>query len=65
MDKVWYYMKPDMNKFGPYTDEQIISLIKNEILLSDDYIWMPDMENWLKIGDSIYSIYLPSENQVI
>ncbi len=65
MDKVWYYMKADLNKFGPYTDEQIISLIKNEILLFDDYIWMPDMENWLRIGDSIYSTYLPSENQLI
>jgi hypothetical protein len=62
MDKVWYYMKPDRNKYGPYSDQELIALIQQEILLAGDYIWMPDLKAWLKIGDSIYAFYLP-ENQ--
>ena len=59
MEKVWYYMKPDRSKYGPYTDNELAALIRQEILNGDDYIWMTDMKGWLKISNSIYSIYIP------
>lgn len=62
MEKVWYYMKPDRSKYGPYTDNELIALIRQEILSGDDYIWMPEMKGWLKIANSIYSIYIPEED---
>ena len=66
MDKIWYYMKSDRQKYGPYTDAELINLIKQGILTAEDYIWMPDLTNWLKIGNSIYAEYLPlDETQVI
>ena len=62
MDKVWYYMKRDRNKYGPYSDQELIALIQQEILMAEDYIWMPDLKSWVRVGTSIYSFYLP-ENQ--
>ena len=63
MDKVWYYMTAaNRKKYGPYDDQELIALIRQEILLANDYIWMPDLKGWIMIGNSIYSFYLP-ENQ--
>ena len=61
MDKVWYYTKGDGNKFGPYTDEELVKLIKQGILHKYDYIWMIDLEEWVLVGETIYSIYLNEE----
>ena len=47
MEKVWYYMKKDKSKYGPYSDN------------ANEWIWMPDMKGWLKVANSIYSVYLP------
>ncbi len=63
MDKVWYYMKQDKSKYGPYSDAELAALIKQEILTADDYIWMPDMSGWLKVGNSIYSVYMPASEE--
>jgi hypothetical protein len=60
MDKIWYYMKPDQKKYGPYSEEELIALIKQGILNENDYIWMTDLEGWLKVGNSLYAFYLPS-----
>ncbi|MBR2066780.1 MAG: DUF4339 domain-containing protein [Solobacterium sp.] len=65
MDKVWYYMKRDRKKYGPYSDEELIRLIQNEILEGEDYIWMPDLQSWLCIKDSIYSIYLENTQTIV
>ncbi len=59
MEKVWYYMKKDKSKYGPYTDKELYALIHQGIINSDEYIWMPDMKGWLKVENSIYSEYLP------
>ncbi len=61
MDKVWYYTKGDGNKYGPYTDEELVKLIRQEILVEDDYIWMMDLDEWVRIGDTIYSIYFTKQ----
>lgn len=57
-DKVWYYAKEDGQKYGPYTDEELIKLIRNGILSENDLIWMPDLDDWISVGNSIYSFYL-------
>ena len=56
MDKVWYYMKTDRSKYGPYTDRELANLISKGIVTEKDYIWMPDLASWLKVGKSIYSL---------
>lgn len=57
-DKVWYYAKEDGQKYGPYTDEELIKLIQNGILSENDLIWMTDLDDWISVGNSIYSFYL-------
>ncbi len=57
-DKVWYYAKEDGQKYGPYTDEELIKLIRNGILSENDLIWMTDLDDWISVGNSIYSFYL-------
>lgn len=65
MEKVWYYMRrADRSKFGPYTDNELAALIRQGILLEEDYIWMPELKGWLKVGNTIYSFYLPSEEEL-
>ena len=59
MEKVWYYMKQDKSKYGPYSDAELAALIRQEILEGNDYIWMPEMAGWLKVRNSIYSFYMP------
>lgn len=59
MDKVWYYTEDGDKKFGPYTDEELAKLIQQGILTGSMYIWMTDLESWVKVSDSIYSVYLP------
>jgi len=64
MERIWYYMKPDKSKYGPYSEGELVALIKQEILTKKDYIWMKDLKGWLKVENSIYAYYLP-ENQTI
>lgn len=59
MTKVWFYMKEDKKKNGPFSDEELVKLIKNEIIEENDKIWMTDLDEWITISDSIYSVYLP------
>ncbi|NCB32342.1 MAG: DUF4339 domain-containing protein [Erysipelotrichia bacterium] len=59
MDKIWYYTADGDEKFGPYTDAELIRLIQQGIILKDHYIWMVDLSGWIKVSDSIYSVYLP------
>lgn len=64
MDEVWYYMKKEnKKKYGPYSDDELKALIRQEILSADDYIWMPDLSGWLKVGNSIYSIFIPGNEE--
>lgn len=66
MDRLWYYTKRgSTEKFGPFTDAELVQFIKQEILCKDDYIWMPDLKNWLEISISIYAIYLPASDTTV
>lgn len=64
MDKVWYYMKRDKSKYGPYSDEELKALIRQGIIDKSEYIWMPDMKGWLKVENSVYSVYISDEENV-
>ena len=47
MEKVWYYMKKDKSKYGPYSDNELCALIHQGIIDANEWIWMPDMKGWL------------------
>ncbi len=57
-NKVWYYLKDD-KKEGPFTEEEIIKLIKHQIIEADDKIWMLDLKDWIALKDSLFSFYMP------
>ncbi|MBQ9047219.1 MAG: DUF4339 domain-containing protein [Solobacterium sp.] len=61
MEQTWYYTKGDGQQNGPYTDEELEKLIRQGIILADDYIWTDGLDEWLLVGNTIYSIYLPKE----
>ncbi len=63
MDKIWYYTRGDGQKYGPYTDEDLIKLIRQGILEGEDYIWTTDLDSWEMIQDTIYCIYLEEEKE--
>ncbi len=56
-ERTWYYAKPTGDKYGPYTEDDIIKLIQNGILNANDLLWMVDLDNWVTVGNSIYSFY--------
>ena len=56
-----YYTRGDGQKYGPYTDEDLIKLIRQGILEGEDYIWTTDLDEWVQIKDTIYSIYLEED----
>ena len=58
MDKIWYYTHGDGQKYGPYADEDLTKLIRQGILEGEDYIWTTDLDEWVQIKDTIYSVYL-------
>lgn len=53
MDKIWYYTRGDGQRYGPYTDEDLIKLIRQGILEGEDYIWTTDLDEWVQIKDTI------------
>ena len=59
MDKSWYYMTLDREKFGPYSDEELVALIRSGELTKNEYIWTPGLEHWLNVGNSVYASFLP------
>ena len=61
MEKVWYYTRGDGQKYGPYTDSDLIKLITQGILEGEDYIWTTDLENWVQIKDTIYCTYIEEQ----
>ena len=61
MDKIWSYTRGDGQRYGPYTDEDLIKLIRQGILEGEDYIWTTDLDEWVQIKDTIYSIYLEED----
>ena len=42
-------MKKDRRKCGPFSEEECIRLIRQEIIEPSDFIWNTYMENWLRL----------------
>ncbi len=61
-DKTWYYLKNNQ-KEGPFTELEIIKLIKYQIIEPGDSIWMLDLKNWILLENSLFSVYIPKEGE--
>ena len=46
---------------GFFTDEQIISLIRQGKIKPDDYLSSKDLKGWIKVKDSIYQYYIKED----
>ncbi|HCY06215.1 MAG: DUF4339 domain-containing protein [Erysipelotrichaceae bacterium] len=60
-DKTWYYFKNNQ-KEGPFTENEIIKLIQHQIIEGDDYIWMLDLNDWVLLKNSLFSIYMTNND---
>ena len=38
MEKVWYYMKKDKSKYGPYSDNELCALIHQGIIDANEWL---------------------------
>ena len=61
MNKVWYYTLDGSEKPGPYTDDELVRLIRQDIVTADHYIWMVDLVSWIPVRESIYAFYLSED----
>ena len=62
MNKIWRIK----DKNEKYSDEELITMIKNGNIKKDDYIKTDDMKDYIKVEESIYQFYLEGEgNEVI
>ena len=61
MNKVWYYTLDGSEKPGPYTDDELVRLIRQDIVTADHYIWMVDLASWIPVRESIYAFYLSED----
>lgn len=50
MTENWYYVQKG-NRHGPVAIEVIESMITNQELKSEDYVWKKGFDNWMKIKD--------------
>lgn len=62
MDKIWY-VRSSKRKGGPFTEDELIRLIRQEIVDEEYEIWNPDMEKWMRLIDSVYSFYIPVKEE--
>ncbi len=62
MDKIWY-VRSSKRKGGPFTEDELIRLIRQEIVDEEYEIWNPDMEKWMRLVDSVYSFYIPVKEE--
>ncbi|MEG0077861.1 GYF domain-containing protein [Anaerorhabdus sp.] len=61
MDKIWY-VRSTKRKGGPFTEEELIRLIRQEIVNEEYEIWNPEMKGWMRLVDSVYSFYIPEKD---
>ena len=46
----WHVLKGN-SQYGPYTYEQMLSLLQEKTLFSFDYVWSPHMATWVQLAD--------------
>lgn len=62
MDKIWY-VRSSKRKGGPFTEEELIRLIRQEIIDEEYEIWNPEMKSWMRLVDSVYCFYMPNKDE--
>lgn len=62
MDKIWY-VRSSKRKGGPFTEEELIRLIRQEIIDEEYEIWNPEMKAWMRLVDSVYCFYIPERDE--
>lgn len=60
---LWYIRKPSGSKEGGFTDHELIALLRQGVIGPEDEIWTLSMKNWMSVRETIYSFYLPEEEQ--
>lgn len=50
MSTNWYYVEKNDRK-GPVDEDKVVSLIKEQVLSEESYVWKKGFSNWLKIKD--------------
>ncbi len=63
MDKIWY-ARSEKRKGGPFTEEELIRLIRAEILDEEYEIWTEDFSQWMLLKESVYCFYMPEKEVV-
>lgn len=51
----WYYARHGQ-QYGPFSEEELINLIRSDAVKESDFLWTPGMENWAR-ASSIPRIY--------
>lgn len=46
----WHVLKGE-TQYGPYTYEDMIKMMQNNLVFSFDYIWAPHLDSWTSMGD--------------
>lgn len=57
MDKIWF-IKSDKKKGGPFTEAQLVKLIKAKVIDDKFLIYNKSLKDWINISETIYDIYL-------
>lgn len=60
-DKKWFF-ENDKGKEGPFTETEFIQMIENNIIGKNNLIWTFDLQNWIKLQDSVYVFYIKGED---
>ena len=58
----WYVRRANGIKEGGFTDQELIALLRKGIVEAQDEIWVTRMEDWMKVEETIYSLYLTPED---
>lgn len=62
LEQIFYY-RTTTKQEGPFTEEEMIRMIQTGLIDAECEMLILEMENWIKLKDSIYSFYMPKEKQ--
>lgn len=66
-DACWFYVNSGNQQTGPFTQDEMIQLIKNGTINGNTYVWKSGMADWIRCKDStlFYNMgNIPNPNQI-
>jgi len=51
LQKIWFYMRNN-EQVGPFSYDEMIGLMQNQIVYDFDYCWAPQLTNWTRLADT-------------